>query len=65
MCPAERGISVAVRTGERHEVSEKMGMRQAGMLNSESSDGVWLRRSRLEEDQGRGESLIWARMLEC
>ena len=25
----------------------------------------WLRESRLEENQGRGESLIWARILEC
>ena len=35
----EKGISVAVRTGERHEVSEKVCMRQAGMPNPESSDG--------------------------
>jgi len=59
------GISVTVRTGERHEVSEKVCMRMADMPNPESSDGIlWLREGRLEEDQGRGESLIWARMLE-
>jgi len=28
-----------VRTGERHAVSEKLGMRKAGMSNPESSDG--------------------------
>jgi len=39
MCSTERGISVAVRTGERHEVSEKVDMRKAGMPNPESSDG--------------------------
>jgi len=35
----EGRISIAVRTGERHEVSEKVGMRKAGMPNLESSDG--------------------------
>ena len=40
MCSTERGeISAAVGTGERHEVSEKVGMCKAGMPNSESSDG--------------------------
>jgi len=40
MCSTEReGISTTVRTGERHEVSEKVGMCKAGMPNSESSDG--------------------------
>jgi len=41
-CVPRRGggvISVAVRTGERHEVSEKAGMCKVGMLNPESSDG--------------------------
>ena len=33
------GISVSVRTGKRHEVSEKVCMRKAGMSNPESSDG--------------------------
>jgi len=28
-----------MRTGDRHEVSEKVGIRKAGMPNSESSDG--------------------------
>ena len=28
-----------MRTGERHKVSEKVGMRKAGMPNPESSDG--------------------------
>jgi len=28
-----------MRTGERHEVSEKVGMRKAGMPNPEASDG--------------------------
>ena len=55
------GLSVTVRTGERHEVSEKVGI-----PNSESSDGNFVAaEGRLEEDQGRGESLIWARILEC
>jgi len=35
----EERIWVAVRTGERHEVSEKVSMRKAGMPNPESSDG--------------------------
>jgi len=35
----EGRISVAVRTGERHEVSENVGMRKAGMSNPESSHG--------------------------
>jgi len=39
MCFTRGGISIAVRMGERHEVSEKMGMRKAGMPNTESSDG--------------------------
>jgi len=39
MCSTERGMSVALRTGERHEVSEKVCMRKAGMPNPESSDG--------------------------
>jgi len=56
-----------MRTGERHEVSEKVGMRKAGMPNPESSDGnfVAMGGGRLEEVQGIGESLIWARILEC
>jgi len=42
-------------------VSEKVGI-----PNSESSDGNFVAaEGRLEEDQGRGESLIWARILEC
>jgi len=28
-----------VRAGDRHEGSEKLGMREAGMPNPESSDG--------------------------
>jgi len=28
-----------VRTGERHEVSEEVGMHKAGMPNPESNDG--------------------------
>jgi len=32
-------MSAAVRTGERHDVSEKVGMRKVGMPNPESSDG--------------------------
>ena len=39
MFHGEGGISVAVRTGERHEVSEKVCMCKAGTLNPESSDG--------------------------
>jgi len=39
MCSTERGISVAVKTGERHGASEKVCMRKAGMPNPESSDG--------------------------
>ena len=41
MCSTKRGaeILVAVRTGERHEMSEKVDIRKAGMLNPESSDG--------------------------
>jgi len=40
MCSTERGggTLVAVRTRERHAVSEKMCMRKAGMPNPESSD---------------------------
>ena len=34
-----RGISAAMRTGERHEVCEKVCMRKASMPNPESSDG--------------------------
>jgi len=34
----EEGILVKVRTGERHEVSEEVCMREAGMPNPESSD---------------------------
>jgi len=33
------GMWVAVRTGERHEVSEKVGMNKGVMPNPESSDG--------------------------
>ena len=32
------GHTNAIRTGERYEVSEKVGMRKAGMPNPESSD---------------------------
>ena len=39
MCYREGGISAAVKAGERHEVSEEVGMRKAGMPNPESSDG--------------------------
>ena len=39
MFHGEGSILVAVRTGERHEVSEKVGMHEAGMSNPESSDG--------------------------
>ena len=39
MFHGERRISVTVRTEERHEVCEKLGMRKAGMPNLESSDG--------------------------
>jgi len=35
----EGRISAAVRTGERHEVSENVGMRKAGTPDPESSDG--------------------------
>ena len=38
MCSTERGTSAAVRTGERHEVSEKVSMRK----NPESSDGNFM-----------------------
>ena len=41
MCSTERGeISVAVRTGERHEVNEKVCMRKAGMPNPERNSDV-------------------------
>jgi len=40
--PRREGISVAVRTEERHEVSEKVRMREAGMPNPESSDGDFM-----------------------
>ena len=39
MLHGEGGISAAVRTRERHEVSEKVRMRKAAMPNPESSDG--------------------------
>jgi len=39
MCSTERRISATVRTGERHKVTEKVGMRKTGMPNPESSDG--------------------------
>jgi len=66
MCSTERGeISAAVGTGERHEVNEKVGMRET-MPNTESSDGNSVAAGGyIEENQGRGESLIWARILEC
>ena len=35
----EGRISVAVRIGERHEMSEKVGTSKAGMPIPESSDG--------------------------
>ena len=38
ICSRERGISGAVKTGERHKVSEKVGMRKVGMPNPEPSD---------------------------
>ena len=60
--PRRGGISVAVKTGERHEVSEKVGMHKAGMPNPESSDGNWV-----DWKKTRGEEFffIWARILEC
>jgi len=39
MCSTEKGISMAVKTEERHEMSEKVGMRKTGLPNPESSDG--------------------------
>ena len=63
MFHGEGKISAAVRTGERHEVSEKDGVRKAGCPTLSLVMGIsWLREGRLEEDQGRGESLIWARI---
>jgi len=54
----EGRISAAVRTGEKHEVSEGVGMRKVGMPNPEIS---WLRESRLEEDQGRKDFSLFGR----
>jgi len=50
----------SVRKGERYEVSEEVGMRKVSLVMVIS----WLRKGRLEEDQGRGVSLIWARIFE-
>jgi len=43
-----------------------VGMRKVGMPNPESSDGNFVVAcvDRLEEDQGRGDFSIWARILE-
>ena len=60
----EGRTSVAVSTGER-KVSEKVGMLKAGMpILSLVMVISWLREGGLEEDQKRGECLIWARILE-
>ena len=54
-CCTERGISVAMRTGDRHEVSEKVGIRKAGMPNSESSDGNFVAaRGQIGRRPGKG-----------
>ena len=64
MCSTEGwGILVVVRTGERHEVSEKAGMRKAVCpILSLVMVISRLREGRLKEGEGRGESLIWARI---
>jgi len=36
------GISAAVWIGDMHEVSEKVGMRETGMPNPESSDSNFM-----------------------
>ena len=55
MFHGEGRIWVAVRTVERHGVSEKVGKRKASMPNPESSDGNFVAtKGRLEKDEGRG-----------
>jgi len=44
-----------VRTGERHEVSEKVCMRKAGMPNPESSDGDFVTYGRVDWKKTREE----------